>query len=71
MIDLNTSLLRETQSRSRAAHLVNNVLALKEDITKDAEANTVISLNTMYYYDSNKGGYSRRGWSSYMPEPSP
>ena len=43
---LNTSLLRETQSRTRAAHLMNNVLALKEDITKDAEANTIISLNT-------------------------
>lgn len=43
---LDTSLLGKSEPWAIAAQLVNDVLALEEDVTEDAEANTVVGLNT-------------------------
>lgn len=43
---LDAGLLSESEPWAIATHLVNNVLALEEDITEDAETNTVIGLDT-------------------------
>jgi hypothetical protein len=43
---LNTSLLRESEPGAATARLEDNVLALEEDVTEDAEADTLVGLDT-------------------------
>jgi hypothetical protein len=41
-----TSLLRETEARAAGGNIVDNVLALEEDVTEDVEPDTRVILNT-------------------------
>ena len=44
-LNRNTSLLRETEARAAGRNVVDNVLALEEDVTEDVEANALIGLD--------------------------